>query len=70
MPQFDVEVVALMRIALEEVMLRVPAEFCNVSAKAYLAECILTAAAQGRTSYAELVAAGADHIQTIASMLS
>jgi hypothetical protein len=70
MPQFDPELVALMRIALDEVMSRVPPEISNASTKAYLAECILKAAAQGYTSYNELLAAGTDQIQTVISMFS
>jgi hypothetical protein len=48
MPQFDVELVQLMRSALEEVMTRVPVEYSTPALKAYLAECILKAAAQDR----------------------
>jgi hypothetical protein len=70
MPQFDPELVALMRIALDEAMSRVPPEIFNTTTKAYLAECILKAAAQGCTSYNELVAAATDHIQTVISMFS
>jgi hypothetical protein len=70
MPQFDPELIALMRIALDEVMTRVPPEISNTTTKAYLAECILKAAAQGHTSYNELLAAATDHIQAIIVMLS
>jgi hypothetical protein len=38
-------------------MTRVPSEYATVETKAYLAEYILRAAAQGRTTYRELVAA-------------
>ncbi len=70
MPQFDPEMVALMRKALDDVMARVPPRLVNVTTKVLLAECILKAAAQGQTSYAELMTAATDHIQTIASMLT
>ena len=70
MPQFDPELVCTMRTALEEAMTKVPADLVTISTKAFLAECILKAAAQGHTNYAELVAAATDHIQTIASMFS
>lgn len=70
MPQFDADLVALMRIALEDVMSKVPPEISNVTTKVHLAECILKAAAQGHTSYGELLTAATDHIQTIVSMLS
>lgn len=69
MPQFDPQLVAVMRSALEEVMTRVPLEHATATTKAYLAECILKAAAQGQTSYDGLVAAAADQIQVILSML-
>ncbi len=51
-------------------MTRVPLEMVNSGTKAYLAECILKAAAQGQTSYADLLAAATDHIQVIASMFT
>ena len=70
MPQFDLELVALMRAVLEDVMSRVPPEISNAATKAFLAECILKAAAQGHTSYNELLAAATDHIQTVMSMFS
>jgi hypothetical protein len=47
MPQFDPELILVMKRALEDVMTRVPLEYSTPAAKAYLAECILKAAAQG-----------------------
>jgi hypothetical protein len=38
------------------------------AAKAYLAECILKAAAQGQTNYDALLAAAADQIQVVVSL--
>jgi hypothetical protein len=70
MPQFDPELVQLMRSALEDVMTRVPLEISGTTTKAYLAEAILKAAAQGHTSYHELIAAATDQIQVILSMLT
>ena len=70
MPQFNRELVALMRTALDDVMSRVPPEIANTATKALLAECILKAAAQGHTSYSELLAAATDHIQSIMTMFS
>ena len=70
MPQFDPELVQVMRSALEDVMTRVPLEISNTTTKAYLAECILKAAAQGHTSYNELIAAATDQIQVILSMFT
>ena len=70
MPQFDPELIQVMRAVLEDVMTRVPLEMANTEAKAYLAECILKTAAQGHTTYTELIAAATDHIQLIASMFT
>ncbi|HEY6701047.1 MAG TPA: hypothetical protein VI137_09580 [Pseudolabrys sp.] len=68
MPQFAPQVVEDMRNALEDVMTRVPMEYSTTAVKVYLAECILKAAAQGHTSYNELVAAAADQIQVAISL--
>ena len=68
MPSFNPELVQLMRNALEEVMTRVPLEYSTPASKAYLAECILKAAAQGQTSYDGFLAAAADQIQTALSL--
>lgn len=70
MPQFERQLVALMRTVLDDVMSRVPPEISNTATKALLAECILKAAAQGYTSYDELLVAATDHIQTIITMFS
>ena len=69
MPQFDPQLIQTMRNALEEVS-RVPLEYSTSATKAYLAECILKAAAQGHTSYNELIAAASDQIQTILSLFT
>jgi hypothetical protein len=70
MPQFDPQLIQVMRNALEEVMTRVPLEHSTPATKAYLAECILKAAAQGQTSYDGLVAAAADQIQVVLSLFT
>jgi len=70
MPQFDPELIQLMRSVLEDAMTRVPIEITGITTKAYLAEAILKAAAQGHTSYSELLAAATDQIQVIVSMLT
>jgi hypothetical protein len=57
MAPFDPGLVQTMREALDKVMTTVPPEYATVETKAYLAEYILRAAAQGRTTYQELVAA-------------
>jgi hypothetical protein len=63
MAAFDPRLVRTMREALDEAMTRVPPEYATVETKACLAEYILRAAAQGRTTYKELVAA-ASHATT------
>jgi hypothetical protein len=70
MPQFDPRLISLMKNALEDVMTRVPMEYSTPATKAFLAECILKAAAQGHTTYNELVAAAADQIQVIMSLFT
>jgi hypothetical protein len=70
MPQFDPRLISLMKNALEDVMSRVPLEHATPAAKAYLAECILKAAAQGHTTYNELVSAASDQIQVIVSLFT
>jgi hypothetical protein len=68
MPSFDPQLVQLMRNALEEAMTRAPLEYTTSATKAYLAECILKAAAQGQTSYEGLLAAASDQIRTVVSL--
>lgn len=70
MPQFDPELIQVMRNVLEEVMMRIPPEISSTTAKAYLAECILKAAAQGHTSHNELMTAATDQIQVIISIFT
>ena len=70
MPQFDPALIQVMKSALEDIMTRVPLENSTPAAKAYLAECILKAAAQGQTNYDALVAATADQIQVVVSLFT
>ena len=70
MPQFDPEVIQVMRSVLDDVMNKVPLEISGTTAKAYLAEAILKAAAQGHTGYNELLTAATDQIQAMVSMLT
>jgi hypothetical protein len=70
MPAFNPELIRLMRVVLEEVMARVPAEQATPGIKAHLAEIILKAAAQGVTSYDGLIAAASSQIQAIVAMMS
>ena len=69
MPQFDPELIQLMRTALEDAMTKVPLEISGTTTKAYLAEVILRAAAEGQTSYADLIAAATNQVHTLASLL-
>jgi hypothetical protein len=59
-----------MRAVLEEAMTKVPAEQATTVTKAYLAEFILKAAAEGLTSYEGLMAAVINQLPTILSMFS
>jgi len=70
MPQFDPEPIEVMKKVLDDIMTRVPSEHSTPAAKAYFAECILKAAAQGQTSYEALIAATADQIEVFVSLFS
>jgi hypothetical protein len=70
MPEHTHQVIQDMRKALEDVMTKVPARCATAAVKVYLAECILRAAAQGHTSYNDLVVAAADQIQTAISLFT
>jgi hypothetical protein len=69
MPSYSPELVQTMRAALDEVMTRIPAELATPGIKAYMAELILKAAAEGRTSYEELVLVASAQIQAVLSQL-
>jgi hypothetical protein len=47
-----------------------PLEHSTPAAKAYFAECILKAAAQGKTSYDALIVAAADQIEVFVALFS
>jgi len=68
MSQFDPQLIKVMRGVLEDVMTRVPTEQSTQAVKAYLAECILKAAAQGHTNYDALMAAATDQMHVILSL--
>ena len=70
MPQFDPELIEVMKKVLEDTMARVPLEYSTPAAKAYFAEFILKAAAQGQTNYDALIVAAADQIEVFVSLLS
>jgi hypothetical protein len=59
-----------MKRVLEDTMTRVPSQHSTPAAKAYFAECILKAAAQGKTSYDALLVAASDQIEVFVSLLS
>jgi hypothetical protein len=69
MPSYSPELVQTMRAALDEVMTKIPVEQATPGIKAYMAEFILKAAAEGRTSYEDLLLAASAHIQTALSQL-
>ena len=69
MPSFSPELIQIMRAALDEVMTQIPVEQVTPGLKAHMAEVILTAAAEGQTSYESLMAAASDQIPTILLML-
>jgi len=70
MPQFDPALIEIMKRVLEDTMTRVPSQHSTPAAKAYFDECILKAAAQGKTSYDALIVAAADQIEVFVSLLS
>ena len=70
MPTFSPALITIMRAVLEEAMSKVPAEQATTVTKAYMAEFILKAAAQGLTSYEGLMAAVINQLPTILSMFS
>ena len=70
MPQFDPALIEIMKRVLEDTMTRVPSQHSTPAAKAFFAECILKAAAQGKTSYDALIVAAADQIDVFVSLLS
>jgi hypothetical protein len=69
-PQFDPELIEIMRKVLEDIVTRVPSEHSTPAAKAYFAECISKAAAQGQTTYDALIVAAADQIEVFVSLFS
>ena len=62
MPTFSPALITIMRSVLEDAMTKVPAEQATTITKAYLAECILNAAAGGVTSYEGLITAAVSQL--------
>jgi hypothetical protein len=65
MPNYSAELIPTMRLALEEVMTQIPLNQATTGIKAYMAEFILKAAAEGETSYDGLIAKASSQIKTI-----
>ena len=70
MPQFNSELIEVMKEDLEDIMIRVPLAHSTPAAKAYFAECILKAAAQGQTNYDALIVGAADQLQVVLSLVA
>ena len=70
MPEFNHQLIQVMKNVLEDIMTKVPLEHSTPAVKAYLAECILKTAAQGHTNYDALMAAAADQMHVIVSLFS
>jgi len=70
MQHFSPEVIATMRVVLDDVMNHVPVEQATSGIKVRLAEFILKKAQEGQTSYDALYAAAFDQIQTVLAMLT
>jgi hypothetical protein len=70
MPYFTPELVQTMRDVLDQAAMRLPLEYATPAVKAYLAECILKAAAQGHTSYDTLLSVALDQFQNITSIFT
>ena len=68
MPSYSPELILTMRLALEEVMSQIPLNHATPGIKAYMAEFILKAAADGETSYDGLIAKASNQIRTILSV--
>jgi hypothetical protein len=69
MPSYSPELRRSMRAALNTVMTRIPVDQATTEVKAYMAEIILKAAAEGKTNYQVLLAAASEQIQTVLSQL-
>jgi hypothetical protein len=60
MPSYSPELIQIMRAALDEVMTKIPVDQVTPGLKAHMAEVILTAAAEGQTSYEGLLASASE----------
>src|SRR5262245_65073245 len=69
MASFSPELIQTMRAVLDEVMTKIPVDQVTPGLKAHMAQVILKAAAEGKTSYDGMLASASDQIHTILSML-
>jgi hypothetical protein len=70
MPSYSPEVIHCMRAALNEVMTKIPVDQATQEVKAYMAEIILKAAAEGQTNYEVLLAAASQQMWAVLSQLT
>jgi hypothetical protein len=70
MADYSPELIQIMRMALDDVMTKVPMNQATMEIKARMAEFILKTAADGQTTYVGLVTAASDQIQNVLSMLT
>jgi hypothetical protein len=68
-PSHSPELRRSMRAALNAVMTKIPAHQATTEVKAYMAEIILKAAAEGQTNYHVLLAAASEQIEAVLSQL-
>jgi hypothetical protein len=69
MPSYSPALIQTMRAALDDAMAKIPLEQAMPGVKAYMAELILKAAAEGETSYDGFLATASNQIETILSAL-
>ena len=70
MPSYSPELIQTMRAALDEAASKIPADQVTPAINAHLAEFILKAAAEGHTSYEELLNTAVAQIHAVLSMLT
>jgi hypothetical protein len=70
MPSYSPDLIQTMREALDEVVATIPADQATPGIKAHLAELILKAAADGQTSYDELLAAASAQADRLLAVLT
>jgi hypothetical protein len=68
MTSYRPELILTMRLALEEVMSQISLNHATTGIKAYMAEFILKAAADGEASYDGLIAKASNQIKTMLSV--